>query len=176
MRQAIIWSNVDILVWCKYIHLWWIFQEILQLSSTKMIWNISKILFISPKGQWVKVHLHYFRDFSSSIWVWARMQSKQVNWCFMFTMIRVSVRDFCLGRPCPSSALYVAISLDADVRVHLRLCNTHAQRHLFTWSLLQATKMAMASDPNPGCSVNKTLSGAQTRMLGQGKCKCALKI
>ena len=27
-----------------------------------------------------------------------------------------------------------------------RLCNAHAQSHLFMWSLLQGTKMAMASD------------------------------
>ena len=43
---------------------------------------------------------------------------------------------------------------------------------LFASSLLQATKMAMASD------VNKTLSGAgtRTRMLGLGKCKCAFMM
>ena len=94
----------------------------------------------------VKAHLHCIRDLGPSIRVRARTQSKQVNLCFVFTLIRVRVRDFCLGRPCPSSSLHVAISSDTDVRVHPRLCNAHAQSRLCTWSLLQATKMAMASD------------------------------
>ena len=51
-----------------------------------------------------KAHLHYIWDLRPSIWVRARTQSKQVSWCFVFTLIRVRVRDFCLGRPCPSSS------------------------------------------------------------------------
>ena len=86
------------------------------------------------------------RDLGPSIRVPARRQSKQVNWCLVFTLIRVRVPDFCLGCPCPSSSLHVAISSDADVRVRLRLCNAHTQSRLFTRPLLQATKMAMASD------------------------------
>ena len=109
----------------------------------------------------VKAHLHYIRDLGPSIRVRARTQSKQVNWCFVFTLIRIRVRDFSLGRPCPSSSLHVPISLDTHIRVRPRLCNAHAQSRLCTWSLLQATKMAMASD-NLGCSVNKTRSGART--------------
>ena len=85
-----------------------------------------------------KVHLHYIRDLGPSIRV--RAQSKYLNWCFVFTLIRVRVRDFCLGRPCPSSSLHVAISSDMDVRVRPRLCNAHAQSCRFMWSLLQATK------------------------------------
>ena len=49
---------------------------------------------------------------------------------FVFTLIRVRVRDFCLGHPCPSSLLHVAISSDADVRVCPMLSNVHAQSHL----------------------------------------------
>ena len=80
----------------------------------------------------LKAHLwHYIRDLGPSIRVQTRTQSKQVNRCFVFTLILVRVRDLCLGRPCPSSSLHVAISSDADVRVRPRL---------FTWSLLQATK------------------------------------
>ena len=75
----------------------------------------------------IKAHLHYIQDLGPSIRVWARMQSKQVNWCFMFTLIRVHVKDFCLGRPCPNLLLHVAISSDADVRVRQRLGNAHAQ-------------------------------------------------
>ena len=55
-------------------------------------------------------NFHYIRDIGQSIWVGARTQSKQVNWCFVFTLIWVCVRDFCLGRPCLSSSLHVAIS------------------------------------------------------------------
>ena len=33
----------------------------------------------------------------------------------------------------------------------------------------------MTSDRSLGCSVNRTLSGTRARMLGQCKCKCALK-
>ena len=82
-----------------------------------------------------KAHLHCIRDLGPSVRVRARTQSKQVNWCFVFTLIRVLVRDFCLGRPCPSLSLHVAISSDADVWVRPRLWNGHAQSHLFTWSL-----------------------------------------
>ena len=64
----------------------------------------------------VKAHLHYIRNLGPNIRVRARTQLKQVNWCFLFTLIRVRVRDFCLERLCPSSSLHVAISSDADVR------------------------------------------------------------
>ena len=47
-----------------------------------------------------KAHLHYIRDLGPSIRVWAWTQSKQVNWCFVFTLIRVRVQDFFLWRPC----------------------------------------------------------------------------
>ena len=85
---------------------------------------------------------------------------------------RVRVPDFCLGPPCPSSSIHVAISSDADVQVRPRLRKAHAQSRLCTWSLLQATKMAMASD-NLGCSVNKTRPGLG-HWLGHCKYKCAL--
>ena len=129
-----------------------------------------------------KAHLHYVRDLSPSIRVRARTQSKQLNRCFVFTLIRVRVRDFCLGRPCPSSSLHVAISSDTDVRVRPRLCNAHAQSRRFTWLLLQGYQKwplpRVTSDPSLGCSVNTILSGSRTltrtRILGQCKCKCAL--
>ena len=46
--------------------------------------------------KWFKAHLNYIRDLSPSIRVRARTQSKQVNWCFVFKLIRVCVQDFCL--------------------------------------------------------------------------------
>ena len=82
-----------------------------------------------------KAHLHYIWDLGPSIRVKAWTQSKQVNWCFVFTLIRVRVPDFCLGRRCPSSSLHVAISSDADVRVRPRLWNAHAQSRLIMWLL-----------------------------------------
>ena len=91
-------------------------------------------VYLCHKGTF-EAHLHYIRDLGPSIRVRAQTQSKQVNWCFVFTLIRVRVRDFCLGRPCPSLSLHVAISSDADVWVRPRLWNTHAQSRLFTWSL-----------------------------------------
>ena len=149
-------------------------------------WNITWLLSVSiSKHIMLKVHLHYIRDLGPSIRVRARTQSKQVNWCFVFTLIRVRVRDVCLGRPCPSSSLHVAISSDTDVPGRPRSCNAHAQSHRFTWLLLQATKKhekwplpRVTSDPSLGCSVNTILSGARTLtqiwILGQCKCKCAL--
>ena len=95
-------------------------------------WNLNAKLIPVDR---VRAHLHYIRDLGPSIRVRARMQSKQVNWCFVFTLIWVHVRDFCLGRPCPNSSLHVAIFLDTDVRVRPRLWNAHAQSHLFRWSL-----------------------------------------
>ena len=136
--------------------------------------------FMMSQWDWrghLKARLHYIWDLGPSIRVRARKQSKQVNWCIVFTLIGVRVRDFCLVRPCTSSSLHVAISSDAGVRVRPRLCNAHTQSRLFMWSLLQATKVAMALD-ELGCSVKKTLPGARTRtrarVLGQCKCKCAL--
>ena len=125
-------------------------------------------------GPLLKAHLHYIRDLGPSIRVRARTQSKQVNWCFVFTLIRVRVRDFCLGRPCPSSSLHVAISSDTDVRgCAIRMLKAAWARgrycRLPKWPWPRIT-----SDPSLGCSVNKTRSGARTRMLGQCKCKCAL--
>ena len=126
----------------------------------------------------LKAHLHYIRDLGPSIRVRARTQSKQVNWCFVFTLIRVRVRDFCLGRPCPSSSLHLAISSDTDVRgCAIRMLKAAWARgrycRLPKWPWPRIT-----SDPSLGCSVNKTRSGARTltrtRMLGQCKCKCAL--
>ena len=93
-----------------------------------------------PQLTLLKAPLHYIRDLGPSIPVRARAQSKQLNCCFVFTLIRVHVRDFCLGHPCPSSSLHVTISSDTDVRVRPRLYNAHAQSRRFTWSLLQVTK------------------------------------
>ena len=85
----------------------------------------------------LKAHLHYILDLDPSTEVRAQTQSKHVNWCFVFTLIWIRVWDFCLRCPCPSSSLCVAIFLDADVKVHARLCNVHAQSHLFTRALFQ---------------------------------------
>ena len=49
----------------------------------------------------LKAQLHYIRGLGPSIRVRAQTQSKQVNWCFVFTLIRVRVPDLRLGRPCP---------------------------------------------------------------------------
>ena len=130
-------------------------------------------------GNLIKAHLHYIRDLGLSIRAWARTQWKQVNWCFVFTLIWVLVQDFCLGHLCPSSLLRVAISLDTDVRVRPRLCNAQVESHWFTWSLLQATKNCHCLGwPSLRCSVTPILSVARTltrtRILGQNKCKCAL--
>ena len=110
----------------------------------------------------VKTHLHCIKYLGPSIRVRARTQSKQVNWCFVFTLVRIRVRDFCLGRPCPSLSLHVAIFSDSDVRVRPRLCNAHARSHPFTWSLLHAIKMAMVSDylgsePRMQCTHNSVI-------------------
>ena len=118
----------------------------------------------------LKAHLHYLWDLSPSIRVRASMQAKQVNWCFVFTLIRVRVQDFCHWRPCPSSSLHVVISSDVDVQCTCSKPPVHvvATRYcrLPKWPGPQ-----MTSDPSLGYSVNKTLSGTWTRtlagMLGQ---------
>ena len=89
--------------------------------------------------------------------------------------MQVFVQDICLRLPCPS----VATCSDFLGCKRPRLCNAHAQSCLFMCSLLQLPKWPwpqMTSDLSLRCSVNTTLSGAQTRtrMLGQCKCKCTL--
>ena len=55
------------------------------------------------------------------------------------------VRDFCLGRPCSSLSLHVAIASDTDVRVHPRLCNTHAQSRRSRGRYCRLPKMVISS-------------------------------
>ena len=114
-----------------------------------------------------KAHFHYIRDLGPSIRVRAWTHSKQVIWCFEFTLIRVPVRDFCLGRPCPSSSLHVAIASETDVRVRWRLCNTHAQSHRFTWSLLRATKNGLGPWLGHGYSDSVSVNAPLIALLDQ---------
>ena len=100
-----------------------------------------------------------------SIWVRARTQSKQVNWCF---------RVYTDPSPCPkifvsdlrSSSLHVAIFSDADVRVFrgcaMRMPNAACSCGRYC-RLPKCPWPRMTSDPSLWCSVNKTLSGAWTR-------------
>ena len=60
--------------------------------------------------------------------------------------VTLFVRDFCLGCPCPSLSLHVAISSYTDVRVRPRSCNAHAQSRLFMWSLRLGWPPIRASD------------------------------
>ena len=87
---------------------------------------------------------------------------------------------FCLGRPCPSSLLHVAISSDTDEFVRgcaMRMLKAACSRghccRLPKWPWPR-----MISDLSLRCSLNKILSGSRTRtrarMLGQCKCKCTL--
>ena len=114
----------------------------------------------------VNEHLHYIQDLCSSFGVQAQMQSKQVNWCFVFTLIRVCVRDFCLGCPCPSSSLHVAIFSDADVRVRaMHMPKAVCSRDRYC-RLPKCAWPWMTSDRSLGYNLNKTLSGAWTQDSG----------
>ena len=99
-----------------------------------------------PTAQWgysFKAHLHYIWDLGPCIRAWAWTQSKQVTWCFVFTLIWVCVPRF-LSRTSVSELVTTCSNFLGCRRP--RLCNAHAQSRLFTWSLLHATKMAMALD------------------------------
>ena len=115
----------------------------------------------------IKAHLQYIRDLGPSIRVRARTQSKQVNWCFAFTLIRVRVRDFCLGRPCPSSSLHVAISSDADVLGWFRC-------------LPRFLRLYRRSDRGPVLRTSEFVRGYETRMLkaacSRGRCQIWSKM
>ena len=146
-------------------------QESISMSS----WNQGKLADVQVHLH--KVHLHRIRDPGLITQAQAWMQSKRLNWCFMFTLI--GVQDFCHGRPCLSLTLHVAISSDADVWVRLRLCIPHPQTacsHGQKYRLLKWLLPRMTSDPSLGCSINTNLLRAWTRtrtqMLGQCKCKC----
>ena len=112
----------------------------------------------------LKAHLHYIRDLGPSIRVRARTQSKQVNSCLVFTLVRVRVRDFWLGRPSPSSSLHVAISSDADVRDRPRLCNAHAQSRLLTWSLPFCERATVAFCLIMMMSTMSTISSSRSQL------------
>ena len=122
---------------------------------------------VNTRHERVKAHLHYIRDLGPSIRVRARPQSKQLNWCFVFTLIRVQVLDFCLGRPV--SELFATCSdflgrrHPSTSEVMKRACSKPPVHVVATkfgpkWPWTQ-----MTSDPSLGCSVNTILSGSQTR-------------
>ena len=121
--------------------------------------------YVNPKGAFTL----YIRDLDPSIRVWAWTQLKQVNWCFVFTLIRVCVWDFCLRYPWLSWSLPVAISSDMDVRgwaMHMLKAACSHGRHC---KLPKWPWPRMTSDLSLGCSVNTILSGAWTWMLRQCK-------
>ena len=112
------------------------------------------------------------------------MQSKQVNPCFVFTLIRVRVRDF-LSRTSVSEL----VATCSDFLRHRRQSSSEVVQcacskppvHVVAtvgyqkWPLPRVT-----SDPSLGYSVNTILSGARTltrtRILGQCKCKCPFTL
>ena len=143
------WSLLEI---CILLHQW---TKRLTLERRATLGRLRSI-----KPNMIMAHLHYIRDPGPSIRVRDRTQSKQVNCCFAFTLIRVQVRDFCLGRPCPSSSLHVAISS----AVHMDSTNFGPK---WPWP-------RMTSDPSLRYSVKTIMSGSRTRILRQCKRKCAL--
>ena len=79
-----------------------------------------------------KAHLNYIKDLGPSIQVWARTQSKKVNWCFCVYTDPSPSRRF-LSQTSVSEL--VATCSDFLRRGRPRLWNAHAQSSLFTWSL-----------------------------------------
>ena len=121
------------------LHSYW--HAILQITPPRL----SRKFLVSKgwgQSQWLKAHLHYIQDLGPSL-----------------DTIKTSELMFHVytdPSPCPRflSQTFVSelvatcsdLTSHADVRVHPRLCKTHAQSRLFTWLLLQATKTAIASD------------------------------
>ena len=88
---------------------------------------------------WIKAHLHYIQDLGPSIHVPSSDPSE--------LMFRIYTDPSLCLRFMSRMSMSELVATCSNFRGHRRprLCNVHAQSRLFTWSILQTTKMAMSS-------------------------------